>query len=140
MEAFGNVVGVRFSPQSSEERADRVSFLKEEANNLREWSKYYEDVWGSELVTSFGETDEGEQWFSVSQEKNGLMDLLASVFIEKGADGSPRWNYYCGPRDKCYEAASLEELIKCEMPDGMFEDLIKNYTSWGRRENVVQFI
>ena len=140
MEAFGNVVSVRFSPQSSEERSARVCFLKEEADNLREWSKYYEELWGSELVTSFGETDEGEQWYIVAREKNGLIDLLASVFLEKSANDPPRWNYYCGPRDTCYDAASLEELIKCQMPNGMFENLIKNYTSWGCRDNVLQFI
>ena len=140
MEAFDNVVGVRFSPQSSEERSARGRFLKEESLNLREWSRYYESIWEVELVTAFGETDEGEQWFTISQEKRDCEELLASVFLVKNDSGSSVWNYYCGPRDSYYEADSLKEVMKRQMPDGMFEKLIEKHTTWGKRENVIQLV
>ena len=141
MKAFDNVVGVRFSQTDLDaERSARGRFLKEESINLREWGEYYQSVWGVELNTSFGETDEGEQWFTISQEKRDCEELLASVFLVKNDSGSSAWNYYCGPRDTYYEADTLKEVMKRQMPDGMFEKLIEKHTTWGKRENVIQFV
>ena len=138
---FDNVVGVRFLQTDLDaERSARGRFLKEESVNLREWSEYYQSIWGVELITSFGETDEGEQWFTVSQEKRDFEDLLASVFLEKSDIGPSTWVYYCGPREATFKASSLEKVMERQMPDGMFEKLIEKHTTWGERKNVIQLI
>jgi hypothetical protein len=137
---YKNVLGLKLQQSSDLNETKANKFTERETEKLNFWVDWLDKIWTSyeddRLISSFGETDEGDSWITVTQTGADADTTLCALWLEI-IDGQRVWNYRCEPRQRYFRSlGTLDDLMIEQMPDGLFETL-----KWGTGEtNVVQFI
>ena len=144
-------------------KTDRKTFSTHERRIIANYSLFIERIWcesGQKLVRSYGQSDEGESWFVLSQDiPDGVKNVLA-VSIEVEASNSEyifqaygssaangdlkNYRLYCYSRDLEFQADDLMSLLDLSSAVGIFEQFMefhKSKTNYDEgRDNVIQLI
>jgi len=134
-------------------KTDRKTFSTHERRIIANYSLFIERIWcelGEKLVRSYGQSDEGESWFVLSQDiPDGVKNVLAlSIEVEASdaANGDLKnYRLYCYSRYLEFQADDLMSLLELASSEvGIFEkfmELHKSKTNYDEgRDNVIQLI
>lgn len=133
-------------------KTDRKTFSNHERRIIANYSLFIERIWcetGQKLVRSYGQSDEGESWFVLSQDiPNDVKNVLAlSIEVEASdaANGDLKnYRLYCYSRYLEFQADDLMSLLDLSSVVGIFEQFMefhKSKTNYDEgRDNVIQFI
>jgi len=121
---------------------DYKLFTLPEIAHIRRWTGWMEKLLNRDLRGSYGSTELGEQWYSMSKEDYTGNTQIGSIFVEVEDNGKRSLCYWCEFRQKVFQSDTIDGVLEAQTISDDYSKFLKYNSNLNVEvsNNVIEFI